>query len=84
MVERGLGLAFLPQLAVGREIHLHKLTSIKIVDAEPLRRSLDVIHPRHRPLRSEAQAFLQIVREAAKQDSGFANNSLRGSRRKGK
>jgi DNA-binding transcriptional LysR family regulator len=84
MVERGLGLAFLPQLAVGREIHLHKLTSIKIVDAEPLRRSLDVIHPRHRPLRSEAQAFLQIVREAAKQDSGFANNSLRSSRRKGK
>jgi hypothetical protein len=61
---------------------MHKLTSIKIVDAEPLRRSLDVIHPRHRPLRSEAQAFLQIVREAAKQDSGLNANSGRRRRRK--
>ena len=80
MVERSLGMAFLPQLAVGREIHQHKLTTIKIIDAEPLRRSLDVIHPRHRPLRREAQAFLQIVRAAAKQDSQFVGNSSRRRR----
>jgi DNA-binding transcriptional LysR family regulator len=84
MVERGLGMAFLPQLAVGREIHQHKLTTVKIIDAEPLRRSLDVIHPRHRPLRPEAQAFLQIVRAAAKQDSAFSVNSSRGHRRRAK
>jgi DNA-binding transcriptional LysR family regulator len=65
MVERGLGLAFLPQLAVLREIRQGKLSVVKIIDAEPLHRSLDVIHPRHRPLRKEAQAFLQIVRSAA-------------------
>jgi DNA-binding transcriptional LysR family regulator len=65
MVERGLGLAFLPQLAVLREIRQGKLAVIKILDAEPLHRSLDVVHPRHRPLRKEAQAFLQIVRNAA-------------------
>jgi DNA-binding transcriptional LysR family regulator len=81
MVERGLGLAFLPQLAVGRELQLHKLISIKIADAEPLRRSLDVIHPRHRPLRSEAQAFLQIVRQAANQD-GSSTDSRRTKRRR--
>jgi DNA-binding transcriptional LysR family regulator len=67
MVERGLGLAFLPQMAVGEEMRRGKLVSVKILDAEPLGRSLDVIHPRHRPLRSEAQAFLRSVREAIKE-----------------
>lgn len=70
MVERGLGFSFLPQMAVGQEIRRHKLTAVKIIDAEPLGRSLDVIHPRHRPLRSEAQAFLRIVRETINQTPG--------------
>jgi DNA-binding transcriptional LysR family regulator len=65
MVNSGLGLSFLPQIAVGRELRTGKLRTMRIVDAEPLRRSLDVIHPRRRPLRSEARAFLQMVREAA-------------------
>src|SRR5215471_8690527 len=69
MVERGLGLSFLPQMAVGWEIHARKLTTVKLLDAEPLRRSLDVIHPRHRPLRTEVRAFLQMIREAAEEDS---------------
>lgn len=68
MVERGLGLSFLPQMAVGREIRSHKLTTVKLVDAEPLQRSLDVIHPRRRPLRPEARAFLQMVRDAAREN----------------
>jgi DNA-binding transcriptional LysR family regulator len=70
MVERGLGLAFLPQLAVGSEIRSGKLIAVKILDAEPLRRSLDVIHPRRRALRTEAREFLQIVREVAIQVAG--------------
>jgi DNA-binding transcriptional LysR family regulator len=65
MVERGLGLSFLPQLAVGKEIRSRKLVAVKLLDAEPLQRSLDVIHPRRRSLRPEAQVFLQMVREAA-------------------
>jgi len=65
MVERGLGLSFLPQLAVGREVRMHKLTTVKLLDAEPLQRSLDVIHPRRRPLRPEARVFLQMVKDAA-------------------
>jgi len=68
MVERGLGLSFLPQLAVGQEIRSHKLTTVKLLDAEPLQRSLDVIHPRRRPLRPEARAFLQMVRDAAREN----------------
>jgi DNA-binding transcriptional LysR family regulator len=68
MVERGLGLSFLPQLAVGREIRLRKLTTVKLLDAEPLQRSLDVIHPRRRPLRPEARVFLQMVKDAAAEE----------------
>lgn len=64
MVERGMGLAFLPHLAVSREIRRRTLVAIDILDAEPLSRSLDVIHPRQRPLSAEARALLQALRAA--------------------
>jgi DNA-binding transcriptional LysR family regulator len=64
MVERGIGLAFLPQLAVVHEIRRRQLLAVDIRDAEPLRRSLDVIHPRQRPLGPEAQALLRTLRAA--------------------
>lgn len=64
MVERGLRLAFLPHLAVAGEIRRKKLVAIDIVDAEPLSRSLDVIHPRQRPLGAEARALLASLRVA--------------------
>src|SRR3989449_6815791 len=73
MVERGLGLSFLPQLAVGREIRTNRLSIIKMLDAEPLGRSLDVIHPRRRPLTAEARAFLQVVRDVANEDASVPN-----------
>lgn len=80
MVDRGMGMAFLPQLAVGQEIRSGKLVTVKLLDAEPLGRSLDVIHPRHRPLRKEAQAFLQVIKEAVKESSTLAKRSHRGWR----
>jgi DNA-binding transcriptional LysR family regulator len=67
MVERGIGLAFLPHIAVARDIRRRRLTAIDIVDAEPLSRSLDVIHPRHRPLSSEARALLAALRAAVRE-----------------
>jgi DNA-binding transcriptional LysR family regulator len=70
MVERGLGLSFLPQLAVHREILRRRLTTVKLLDAEPLQRSLDVIHPRRRALRAEARAFLKMVKDAARHTPG--------------
>jgi len=65
MVERKLGLSFLPHIAVTHELQEGKLAAIEIVNAEPLRRNLDVIHPRHRPLTKDAQAFLILLRTAA-------------------
>ncbi|MGA3294006.1 MAG: LysR family transcriptional regulator [Candidatus Acidiferrales bacterium] len=65
MVERKLGFGFLPQLALTQELRQRRLVSFEVVDAEPLSRNLDVIHPRHRPLAKEAQDFLLLLREAA-------------------
>ena len=65
MVERGIGIAFLPQLAVVREIRRGQLIAIDLRDAEALSRSLDVIHPRQRPLSTEAQRAAQDAAGAA-------------------
>ena len=65
MVERGLGLAFLPHLAVARELRRGTLMAVEIVDAEPEQRSIDAFHSRHRPLSQAAIAFLNLVRNAA-------------------
>ena len=65
MVERKLGLAFLPQIAVTHELQQGKLVGIEIADADPLRRTLDVIHPRHRPMSKAAHAFLLLLKDAA-------------------
>ena len=65
MVERKLGLSFLPLIAVTHELRRGKLVAIEIVDEEPLRRNLDVIYPRHRALTRDAQALLQLLQTAA-------------------
>jgi DNA-binding transcriptional LysR family regulator len=65
MVERKLGLSFLPQIAVTHELQRRKLVAIEIVDAESLHRNLDVVSPRHRPLSRDAQAFLGLLQTAA-------------------
>ena len=82
MVERGLGLAFLPQLAVAREIRRGTLVGIQIVDAEPLSRSLDVIHPRHRPLSAEALVFLRTLRSSVREVTAVSRRPLRRRRRR--
>jgi LysR family transcriptional regulator, low CO2-responsive transcriptional regulator len=64
MVLRKLGLAFLPQIAVHGEIHRKKLVALQVTNAESLRRSLDVIVPRRRPLSRSAQGLLARLREA--------------------
>jgi DNA-binding transcriptional LysR family regulator len=61
MVERGLGLAFLPRLAVAADLRSKQLLAIEVIDAEPLGRSLDSIHSKQRPQRAEAIAFLRTL-----------------------
>jgi DNA-binding transcriptional LysR family regulator len=80
MVERGMGLAFLPHLAVAREIRRRAFAVIEVVDAEPLTRSLDVVHPRQRPLTAEALALLQTLRSAVHDVSPPRPGSATGPR----
>ncbi|HZS32195.1 MAG TPA: LysR family transcriptional regulator [Methylomirabilota bacterium] len=81
MVERGLGLAFLPHLAVARELRRGALVALEIVDAEPLRRSLDVVRARHRAPSPEALAFLDALR-AAVRDVAASGGSRPGAGRR--
>ncbi len=76
MVERGMGLAFLPRLAVAPEIRDGTLLALEVTDAKPLSRSLDVIHARQRPLSPDALAFLTVVR-AAVSDVGTSRATMR-------
>jgi len=64
MVLRKLGLAFLPQIAVVEELRKGKLCPLEITAAEPLRRSLDVVLPRRRPLSKSARELVAGLRAA--------------------
>lgn len=64
MVLRGIGVAFLPYLAVAHELRAGSLIALDVADAPRLSRSLDVIHPRARPLGPEARALLGVFRAA--------------------
>jgi DNA-binding transcriptional LysR family regulator len=70
MVERGIGLAFLPRLALAGDLVRGSLVALEVTNAEPLSRSLDVIHPRQRPLSSSAQRLLATVRVAVTEEFG--------------
>src|SRR5258707_5725608 len=64
MALRKLGLAFLPQIAVVDELRRGKLCPLEITGSEPLRRSLDVILPRRRPLSKSARELVAGLRDA--------------------
>ena len=68
MVLRKLGLAFLPRIAVHEELRKKKLVTLEITDAEPLRRSLDVIVPRRHPLSGNGKSLLEQLRKATRSD----------------
>jgi LysR family transcriptional regulator, low CO2-responsive transcriptional regulator len=64
MVLRKLGLAFLPQIALVEELRRGRLCPLEITRSEPLRRSLDVILPRRRPLSKSAKELVAGLRAA--------------------
>jgi len=72
MALRKLGLAFLPQIAVVEELRRGKLLPLEIVNSEPLRRSLDVILSRRRPLSQSAKELVAELRKATQVFEGIA------------
>jgi len=69
MVERKLGVSFLPQIAVIHELQKGKLVAMEIANSEVLQRNLDVIYPRHRALTRDAQKLLELLQKAASAES---------------
>ena len=61
LVLRGLGLAFLPLVAVEEELQRGQLAPIEIQSAPPIRRSIAVIYRRRRALSDAALSFLSLV-----------------------
>jgi DNA-binding transcriptional LysR family regulator len=66
MIQRKLGLGFLPHIALADDLRQRRLVAIEIVNAEALSRKLDVIHPRHRPMTKDAEILVQLLRAAAR------------------
>jgi DNA-binding transcriptional LysR family regulator len=64
MLEEGLGVALLPEVAVERELLLEQLAQVRILDAGPIRRRMVVIRRADvGPPGGVAQAFLALLRE---------------------
>ena len=61
LVLRGLGLAFLPKVAVEEELGRGELVPIAIESAPPIRRSISVIWRSRRVLSDSAQSLLSLV-----------------------
>src|SRR6202158_1712174 len=74
MVDRKLGMAFLPQIAVMSELQKGELVAVEITNAETLHRNIDMSHPRRRHLTKDAQTFLLLLKAAAAVDMPFAKN----------
>ena len=73
-----LGSDLLPRLrAAGHDVLPLGHTDIEISDAEPLSRSLDVIHPRQRPLSQEALGLLKTLRAAVGEEAGSPRRQAR-------
>ena len=63
MVEEGLGIAFLPKVAVDRELERGELRQVQVEGMAMPRRQIALIYRRGRPLGRAAQAFVSLLQE---------------------
>jgi len=63
MVEKGLGIAILPKVAVEHEVRRGDLCQVRIEGMTMPEREISLIYRRHRPLSRAAQAFVRLLEE---------------------
>ena len=63
MVEKGLGIAILPKVAVEREVARGELCEVRVEGMTMPQREISLIYRRSRPLSRAAQAFVQLLEE---------------------
>ncbi len=61
MVEKGIGIAMLPHLAIRQELHRRSLVHVRIVDAPVLARHVDLVYRKKGALSEIARAFRRHV-----------------------
>ncbi len=61
MVEKGIGIAMLPHLAIRQELHRRSLVQVRIVDAPVLARHVDLVYRKKGALSEIARAFRRHV-----------------------
>lgn len=64
MVENGLGVSFLPQSAIRRELDMEMLSAIRLSEGYQVRLPTAALVPRRYPLTPPVQAFLSLLQEA--------------------
>ena len=87
MVEEGLGVALLPRVSVAREVSNGQLAEIEVVDAPPIRRSVDAIRRKDagspggvvHAFLQELEATLLAARRAAVERARCRSAALRRS-----
>ena len=70
MVEKGIGIALLPHLAIRRELHQGTLAAVQIGDARPLARYVDLVYRRQGALSEVARTFRRHVQTAYRAAGG--------------
>jgi DNA-binding transcriptional LysR family regulator len=63
MVDEGLGIAFLPNVAIERELERGELRQVRVTGMKLPRRQIAMIYRRGRPLGRAARAFVALLEE---------------------
>jgi DNA-binding transcriptional LysR family regulator len=70
MVEKGLGIAMLPRVALERELASGELREIRVEGLEMPQREISLIYRKNRPLSRAGQAFVGLLAERYGVDAG--------------
>lgn len=82
MVEKGIGIAMLPRLAIRQELSEGRLVHIRIPDAPALGRYVDLVYRRNRLLSEIAQAFCGHVQGTFPAQGSLEHGRARAARRR--
>jgi DNA-binding transcriptional LysR family regulator len=77
MVEKGIGIALLPHLAIRRELHQGTLAAVPISDARPLSRYVDLVYRRQGALSDVARTFRHHVQTVYRAFDGAGGDAGR-------
>ncbi|MFQ5933255.1 MAG: LysR family transcriptional regulator [Dehalococcoidia bacterium] len=82
MVERGLGISFLPRSSIRREVEINIISHIPLVEGHRVTLNTVAILPRKQPRSPMVRAFLKTLRETLPPASGASGNNREARHRR--